>query len=142
MRQAELIFIPTPGIGHLVSTLEFAKRLIDRDDRLLITILSMKFPFTPLADAYTRSLTASQARIQLIELPQVDPPPAELLNSVEGYISVFIESNIPNVKRCLTKIVSSNSNSGSAWVAVLVLDFFCLSMIDVAGNWVSLLIYS
>jgi hypothetical protein len=131
MRQAELIFIPTPGIGHLVSTLEFAKRLIDRDDRLLITILSMKFPFTPLADAYTRSLTASQARIQLIELPQVDPPPAELLNSVEGYISVFIESNIPNVKRCLTKIVSSNSNSGSARVAVLVLDFFCLSMIDV-----------
>jgi hypothetical protein len=97
----------------------------------LITILSMKFPFTPLADAYTRSLTASQARIQLIELPQVDPPPAKLLNSVKGYISVFIESNIPNVKRCLTKIVSSNLNSGSARVAVLVLDFFCLSMTDV-----------
>ncbi|XP_059429302.1 UDP-glycosyltransferase 71K3-like [Corylus avellana] len=55
MRQADLIFIPTPGIGHLVSTLEFAECLIDRDDRLLITILSMKFPFTTLADAYTRS---------------------------------------------------------------------------------------
>lgn len=61
MRQADLIFIPTPGIGHLVSTLEFAECLIDRDDRLLITILSMKFPFTTLADAYTRSVTASQA---------------------------------------------------------------------------------
>jgi hypothetical protein len=52
-RQAELIFIPVPGIGHLVSAIEFVKCLIDRDDRLLITILSMKFPFTPLADTYT-----------------------------------------------------------------------------------------
>jgi hypothetical protein len=79
MRQAELVFIPTPGMGHLVSTLEFAKRLLDRDDRLLITVLSMKFPSSPVADAYTRSLTASQARIQVVDLPQVDPPPSELL---------------------------------------------------------------
>ncbi|KAB1210667.1 UDP-glycosyltransferase 71C4 [Morella rubra] len=131
MRQAELIFIPSPGIGHLVSTLEFAKRLIDRDDRLLITILTMKFPFIPLADAFTRSVTASQPRIQLIDLPQVDPPPSELWSSPENYLSSFIESNIPNVKDTITKIVSSKSTSDSAEVAALVLDFFCVSMIDV-----------
>jgi hypothetical protein len=77
----------------------------------------MKFPFSSLADAYTRSVTH-----KLESNPEVDPPPAELFNSVKGYISVFIESNIPNVKRWLTKIVSSNSNSGSARVAALVLD--------------------
>ena len=44
MKKAELIFIPVLRISHLVSTLEFAKCLIDHDDRLFITILSMKFP--------------------------------------------------------------------------------------------------
>uniref|UniRef100_A0A2N9ESZ8 Glycosyltransferase n=1 Tax=Fagus sylvatica TaxID=28930 RepID=A0A2N9ESZ8_FAGSY len=131
MKQAELIFVPVPGIGHLVSTIEFAKRLIDRDDRLLITILSMKFPFTPATDAYTRSLTTSQPRIQLIDLPQVDPPRSELLKSRGYYISAYIESNIPIVKDTVTKIVSSNSNSDSTRVVGLVLDFFCLPMIDV-----------
>ena len=131
MKQAELIFVPVPGIGHLVSTIEFAKRLIDRDDRLLITILSMKFPFTPATDAYTRSLTASQPRIQLIDLPQVDPPQSELLKLRGYHISAYIESNIPIVKDTVTKIVSSNSNSDSTRVVGLVLDFFCLPMIDV-----------
>lgn len=131
MRQAELIFIPSPGIGHLVSTLEFAKRLIDRDGRLLITILTMKLPFIPLADTYTRSVTASQPRIQLIDLPQVDPPPSELWSSPENYLSSFIESNIPNVKDTITKIVSSKSTSDSAEVAALVLDFFYVSMTNV-----------
>ncbi|KAM4095397.1 hypothetical protein ACJW30_08G026800 [Castanea mollissima] len=134
MKKAELIVIPAPGIGHLVSTIEFAKRLIDRDDRLFITVLSMKFNISlyPFSDAYTKSLTASQPRIQLIHLPQVNPPPAELLKSRLNYISVYIENNIPNVKDIVTNIVSSNSNSDSSRVVVgLILDFVCTSMIDV-----------
>lgn len=93
MKKAELIVIPAPGIGHLVSTIEFAKRLIDRDDRLFITILLMKFDISlyPFSDAYTKSLTASQPRIQLIHLPQVNPPPSELLKSRLNHISVYIE---------------------------------------------------
>ena len=131
MKQAELIFIPMPFIGHLVSTIEFAKSLIDRDDRLLITILSMKFPFIPTADAYTRSVTASQPRIQLIDLPQVDPPPSDLWSSPENNLCVYIENYVPTVKNTVTDIVSSNSNSGSSRVVGLVLDLFCVSMIDV-----------
>ena len=131
MNQVELIFVPVPGIGHLVSTAEFAKRLIDWDDRILITILSMKLPFTPTADAYTSLLIASQPQIQLINLPQVEPPSSDLWSSPEYYISLFIDSNIPNVKDAVTKIVSYNSNSNSARVVGLVLDFFCLPMIDV-----------
>jgi hypothetical protein len=140
MNQVELIFVPVPGIGHLVSTIEFAKRLIDRNDRILITILSMKFPFTPTADAYTSLLIASQPQIQLIDLPQVEPPSSDLWSSPEYYISLFIDSNIPNVKDAVTKIVSSNSNSNSALVVGLVLGFFCLPMIDV-GRQLSLPLY-
>ncbi|KAK4856900.1 hypothetical protein QYF36_022431 [Acer negundo] len=75
MEKAELIFVPAPEVGHLVATLEFAKRLINGDDRILITVLVMKVPFlTSFLDGYTKSLksfTASQSRIQLIDLPEL-----------------------------------------------------------------------
>ncbi|KAK1347906.1 hypothetical protein POM88_055011 [Heracleum sosnowskyi] len=41
MIKAEVIFIPAPGVGHLVSTIEFSKLLISRDDRISISILIM-----------------------------------------------------------------------------------------------------
>ncbi|KAM0069460.1 putative flavonol 3-O-glucosyltransferase [Helianthus debilis subsp. tardiflorus] len=39
---ADLIFIPTPGLGHIMSTIEFAKLLVNRDQRLAITVLVIK----------------------------------------------------------------------------------------------------
>ncbi|KAH9735239.1 Flavonol 3-O-glucosyltransferase UGT71C4 [Citrus sinensis] len=129
MKKAELIFVPSPGIGHLVSTLEFAKHLTDRDDRISVTILSMKLAVAPWVDAYTKSLTDSQPRICVIDLPPVDPPlPDVLKKSPEYFISLVVESHLPNVKN----IVSSRSNSGSLQVTGLVLDFFCVSMVDIA----------
>ncbi|KAL5744794.1 hypothetical protein ACOSQ2_027910 [Xanthoceras sorbifolium] len=76
IKKAELVFVPAPGVGHLVSTLEFAKRLIDRDDRILITVLVMKLPFSSFAfvDAHIKSsITASQSgsAIRLIDLPEI-----------------------------------------------------------------------
>ena len=129
MKKAELIFVPSPGIGHLVSTLEFAKHLTDRDDRISVTILSMKLAVAPWVDAYTTSLTDSQPRICVIDLPPVDPPLPDILKkSPEYFISLVVESHLPNVKN----IVSSRSNSGSLQVTGLVLDFFCVSMVDIA----------
>ena len=53
----ELVFIPIPGIGHIVPMVEIAKHLLSRDDNLFITILIMKFPFhADGTDAYIESL--------------------------------------------------------------------------------------
>ncbi|GMN23791.1 hypothetical protein TIFTF001_000266 [Ficus carica] len=134
MKRSELVFIPAPGIGHLVSTLEFAKRLIYRHDRLSVTVLCMKLPFAPDADAYTKSLVDSQSRVTLIDLPQVDSPPPELLKSPEHYIYVCIGSLIPHVRNVLTDIVSSRSNSDSIQVSGVVLDFFCMPLMDVVNE--------
>ncbi|XVF46715.1 hypothetical protein PTKIN_Ptkin03bG0050300 [Pterospermum kingtungense] len=99
MKKVELVFVPTPGVGHLVSTIEFAKRLIRRDDRILITILSMKWFSDASIDALTKSLTVSRPdRIQLIDLPQVYPPSVDPMKSAEGYIYAFIESYIHPVR--------------------------------------------
>ncbi|TXG74352.1 hypothetical protein EZV62_002931 [Acer yangbiense] len=139
-RRAELIFIPSPGLTHLVSILEFAKLLIDRDDRISITVLVMKLPpFTSSVDAYTKSFTSSShSSIQLIDLPQVDLPSPDLLKlSFESYLTQYIENNMPQVRNVVTDLVSTHSDdeSDSARVTGLVLDFFCVSMIDVANDF-------
>ncbi|KAK2641394.1 hypothetical protein Ddye_023157 [Dipteronia dyeriana] len=139
-RRAELIFIPSPGLTHLVSTLEFAKLLIDRDDWISITVLVMKLPpFTSSVDAYTKSFTSSShSSIQLIDLPQVDLPSPDLLKlSFESYLIQFIENNIPHVRNIVADLVLSHSDDESdpARVTGLVLDFFCVSMIDVANDF-------
>ncbi|RVX03593.1 putative UDP-glucose flavonoid 3-O-glucosyltransferase 3 [Vitis vinifera] len=44
MKKIELIFVSVSAIGHIVSTVEFAKLLVGRDDRFSVTLLIMKLP--------------------------------------------------------------------------------------------------
>nr|AGU14088.1 UDP-glycosyltransferase [Cicer arietinum] len=125
-KKSELIFIPSPGIGHLASSLEFAKLLINTNTNLHITVLCIKFPGTPFSDSYIKTVLNSQPQIKLIDLPEVEQPPHELLKSHEFYILTFMESLIPHVRSTLQTITSNQ-------VVGLVLDFFCISMIDI-GN--------
>ncbi|KAK4855587.1 hypothetical protein QYF36_008745 [Acer negundo] len=96
-------------------------------------------PFTSSVDAYTKSFTSSShSSIQLIDLPQVDLPSPDLLKlSFESYLTQYIENNMPQVRNIVTDLVSSHSDdeSDSARVTGLVLDFFCVSMIDVANDF-------
>ncbi|CAJ1970628.1 unnamed protein product [Sphenostylis stenocarpa] len=133
--KAELIFIPSPGIGHLTSSLEFAQLLINRDNHLSVTILCIKLPLTPFSDSYIKSVLASQPQIKLVDLPLVEPPSEELVSkSPEHYIYTFIESLKPHVRATMQNILSSYPSSESHPVVGLVLDFFCLSMVDVGDE--------
>ncbi|CAH2038686.1 unnamed protein product [Thlaspi arvense] len=128
MKKAELIFIPLPETGHLLSTIEFGKRLMNLDPRIsMITILSMKLPYAPHADASLASLTASEPGIRLISLPEIqDPPPIKLLDtSSETYILDFVDKNIPFLRKTIRDLVDSNHVVG------LILDFFCVGLIDI-----------
>ena len=128
-KKAELIFIPSPDIGHLVSSLEFAKLLINTHNNIFITVLCIKFPHTPFSDSYIKSVLHSQPQIKLIDLPQVESPLKELLISPPCYIKALMHTLTPHVKSTIQTILSSHSNQ----IVGLVLDLFCLSMIDV-GN--------
>ncbi|VVA90283.1 unnamed protein product [Arabis nemorensis] len=134
MKKAELLFIPLPETGHLLSTIEFGKRLLNLDHRIsMITILSMKLPYAPDADASLASLTASVPGIRLICLPEIqDPPPIKLLDtSSETYILDFIDKNIPTLRKTIQDLVSSSSGEDSTHVVGLILDFFCVGLIDI-----------
>ncbi|KAF5727334.1 putative Glycosyltransferase [Tripterygium wilfordii] len=130
MKKAELIFVPFPAPTHLVPTIEFAKLLLNRDDRISVTILLMKLPGF-FVDEITQSLTES--RIQLVDLPHVDPPPPDLLEkSFPAYFTAYVEIHIPHVRNIVSDIVSSRSDSDSARIVGLVVDIMCVSMIDVS----------
>ncbi|XP_029130478.1 UDP-glycosyltransferase 71K2-like [Cajanus cajan] len=129
-KKVELIFFPLPSIGHLGSFLELAKVLINRHTHLSITILCIKLPYSS-SYAYIRSHTASQPQIKAVDLPHVEPPPQELLRSPPHYIWTFMQILIPHVKVTMQNILTS---SHSNHVIGLVLDVFCLPLIDVGND--------
>ncbi|XVF81613.1 hypothetical protein PTKIN_Ptkin15bG0169200 [Pterospermum kingtungense] len=124
----ELVFIPTPAIGHIVSHVEFAKRLLDQDDRFSVTVLVIIPVYAPYLKTYTESLAASDARLlRFVYLPQIQFTPAspELLD-----ILCYIESHKLLVKQFIIDHVLVGSKS----FAGLVVDTFTTPMIDVINE--------
>ncbi|KAJ4826695.1 hypothetical protein Tsubulata_030024, partial [Turnera subulata] len=125
----QLVFIPTPIIGHLVSVIEFAKTLLRRDDRFSITMLLMSPPFAHNVHKFVEILASTHPEIEFIGLPQVTPPaPEDITACPEHYGSIFIADHKPHVKHAIITHVLSKS---SVPVAGLVLDMFCTSFVDV-----------
>lgn len=115
MKKAQLVFIPAPGIGHLPPLMEFAKRLLLRDDRFSVTVLLMDSPFGgSLSVAYTESLAESNTPISFINLP---PPQGlssfqpEVHKFVEQFVKDFVDAHKDSVKEAIVKNVLSNSNA-------------------------------
>ncbi|CAK8539048.1 unnamed protein product [Lathyrus sativus] len=121
MKKVEVVFIPSPGVGHLGSALEFAKLLINRDSRLSITVLVIKFPNT---DEKVQTLSSSfdSENLHIINLPEC----THLSSTPDGShsASALAETQKPNVKEAVSKI--------NGQLAAFVVDMFCTTMIDVA----------
>ncbi|KAK2978017.1 hypothetical protein RJ640_028699 [Escallonia rubra] len=133
MKKAQLVFIPAPGVGHLISTVEIAKLLISRDERLSVTVLIMKLPFdTAVLDAYTQSLHATH-RIRFIDLPQnVHVSFHNSSKSPMTFLSAFVDGHKANVR---DTVAGMAARSESGQLAGFVVDMFCTSMIDVANEF-------
>ncbi|XP_062106992.1 anthocyanidin 3-O-glucosyltransferase 2-like [Humulus lupulus] len=132
MKLAELVFIPYPGISHLQSTVKIAKLLVDRDDRLFITVLVIKLQALTSLNAQTDDVVVSTGseRIKFIELPPYN----------EGhpgkFRSVLLERRKSHVRDIVAELVRSRaSRADSPHLAGLVIDMFCVTMIDVANEF-------
>ncbi|KAG8650260.1 hypothetical protein MANES_07G018500v8 [Manihot esculenta] len=105
MEKAQLVFIPWPRMGHLVSAVEFAKLLLTHDHRLSITVLVLNLSSGNPSQfhSYIESLQASSStipnRLQFIVLPKDE---LELLDFVS-----FFERQKPHVKEAVLKITQS-----------------------------------
>ncbi|KAJ0983004.1 hypothetical protein J5N97_011259 [Dioscorea zingiberensis] len=125
----ELLFCPSPGIGHLISTVELAKKLVNSHGRHFhATILNIQYhipAWSNATTAYINSVVASGVNIQFEDLPQVEPPYKENMKG-ETFICLFIEAH----KAGIRDAVSCHLATGT--VAALILDMLCVSMLDVA----------
>ncbi|KAE8690110.1 putative UDP-glucose flavonoid 3-O-glucosyltransferase 3 [Hibiscus syriacus] len=133
-KKAELVFIPMPGMGHLVSTVQLAKLLVDLNSNLSITVLTSKSPYDGKVSAYVDSLTAAASttsRIKFINLPHPDPD-ADIFK----FMSSLVQTQLPLVKEAVTNIVElSNSVPESPRLAGFVLDMFLTAFAELANEF-------
>ncbi|KAE8730525.1 hypothetical protein F3Y22_tig00002919pilonHSYRG00123 [Hibiscus syriacus] len=135
-KKAELVFIPMPGMGHLVPIVQLAKLLVHLNSSLSITILTIKTPYDPKFCAYIDSLSADRtstttSRIKFINLPQPDPDVDEF-----KFLSSLAQTQGSLVKEAVTNIVElSNSVPGSPRLAGFVLDMFLTPFVGLAKEF-------
>ncbi|KAK4373967.1 hypothetical protein RND71_004644 [Anisodus tanguticus] len=101
-KNIELIFIPSPGIGHLVSTLEMAKLLITREKHMSITVFIIQLPHDNKLSSYIQSVANFSLRLKFIQLLQ-DDSVLQLLKS--NIFTLFIAGHKPAVRDAVAEIL-------------------------------------
>ncbi|CAL1403510.1 unnamed protein product [Linum trigynum] len=118
---AELLFVPSPGAGHIFPMLELAEQLVNRDPRLAVTFCLMKMPF----QQTSHDFKSSSGRIRFVELEPTTLDP-DTPRSIR--FTSFIDGHAPQIRDIASKTASSSRLAG------FVLDMFCTSFIDVANE--------
>ncbi|KAK1304489.1 putative UDP-glucose flavonoid 3-O-glucosyltransferase 3 [Acorus calamus] len=124
--KVNLVFLPCPGMGHLVSTVEMTQLLCSRSPRISITVLNM----CPLGGpSLTSSLSSyiSSPNITLIDLPSpsnfhFDPT----TQKVETIISLYFQSHKPLIKQSIQSLNHP--------ISAIIIDFFATTLIDLADE--------
>ncbi|KAF2293807.1 hypothetical protein GH714_004956 [Hevea brasiliensis] len=117
MEKAQLVFIPAPARGHLVSALEASKLLLTRCHQLSITVLILSHSsISSKVHNYVESRRASSStisnRLQFIDLPE---------DETESFsFSSFVERQKLHVKEAVLKITQSESSVDSPQLAAFL----------------------
>jgi hypothetical protein len=128
MKKAQVVFIPFPGLSHLVSTLELARLLINRDNRLWITVLLMKFPHSTETDVYIKSLPISDS-LNFVHLSECSVPPN---TNPRVVFDALLEAQKPNIRQAVYGLTTGKKDGH---LAAFVVDMFCTTMIDIAKEF-------
>nr|BAF75880.1 glucosyltransferase [Dianthus caryophyllus] len=127
----ELVIVPAPGMGHLVSTVQLAKVILKKYDFISISIFIINLPMhSDKISSYVDSQSRDNpypTRLLFTTLPPVTitSDPTSL-----GFFTDFIKLHKPLVKRAVEERVEL----GSPKPAGFVLDMFCTTMVDVANE--------
>ncbi|CAI0374446.1 unnamed protein product [Linum tenue] len=135
MTNPELIMIPIPAIGHLPPIFEFSKRLVSRNDRLSVTIVLIRTPFTPEVDSFSDSLAAScdPNRIKFIRISGQSLPSPESILSIHTFFPQFLDSHKDAVREAL---LADRANRGSpvSTVVGVVADILTTAVVEEVGK--------
>nr|XP_016493636.1 PREDICTED: anthocyanidin 3-O-glucosyltransferase 2-like [Nicotiana tabacum] len=136
MESTELVFIPGPGMGHLVAAVEIGKLLTSRANYLSITFFIIDLPIETATHTYTKTLaviddsTTSRLRFLHLSSPQSQsnnrnkPQEAVLVELFDNSKQIVREAIVEN-------FMTNKSKSGTRLTGVIV-DMFSDKMIEVA----------
>ncbi|XP_022863389.1 putative UDP-glucose flavonoid 3-O-glucosyltransferase 3, partial [Olea europaea var. sylvestris] len=131
----ELVFIPGPGLGHLISAVETGRKILGRHQYLSITYLLIDMvPNDKALYNYTQSLSsATTPRLRFTNLSRTQPDCTQELNlkNPSAFVTEFICSQKPLVREAVLEIIKFESSQ----VVGFMVDLFCVSMIDVADEF-------
>uniref|UniRef100_A0A1J3J7H6 Glycosyltransferase n=1 Tax=Noccaea caerulescens TaxID=107243 RepID=A0A1J3J7H6_NOCCA len=132
----ELVFIPSPGIGHLRSAVELAKQLVTTDGRLSISVIII--PHASGGDAGDSdnisslfTTTSNDDRLRYVTISVADQTTADRQPT-----QIYIENQKPQVRDAVSKLVDpTRTDSPPRRLAGFVVDMFCISMMDLANEF-------
>ncbi|KAL7613270.1 hypothetical protein Lser_V15G07420 [Lactuca serriola] len=134
MEKLELIFIPSPLMGHAGQLVELARLIVNQFHHLTITLLIMKLPGDPIGTDYTDSLDSKDHdRIKFIHFPPMDLDSFTDCPTVGFMADAVIERHKP----IITEVIANRFNGShqTSRLCALVVDMFCTPMIDVGKEF-------
>ncbi|KAK9678158.1 hypothetical protein RND81_11G191800 [Saponaria officinalis] len=125
----ELVFVPTPGMGHIVSTLQLAKLILTSNPLISIYIYVISLPVhASKVSAYVDSQSRDNpypTRLTFVTLPPLLNPPDP--SSPTNFVTI-IDLHKPLIKQA----VEDRVRAGLPKPVGFVLDMFCTGMLDIA----------
>ncbi|CAH9101398.1 unnamed protein product [Cuscuta europaea] len=125
----ELVFIPAPGMGHLLSAIEMAKLLLQKrriSDDLSISVLMMEPSFDSLLAAHDEP--SSRLKFVLLSASTTTDN-----TNKATYFRSLIESHKQSASEAV-RTIQTRTASGGTRLAGIVVDMFCTDMMDVADE--------
>lgn len=123
-RPPHIVFIPTPGMGHLLPMSELAKLLVDRHHFTVTIIIFSEFS-NKAQDTYLSSLPSSITSFSLPQIPLSDLPHD---SRIETRISVAAARSVPSLRSFLSNVLSSTN------LVAFVADLFASPACDAAKD--------
>ncbi|KAF8025519.1 hypothetical protein BT93_F2374 [Corymbia citriodora subsp. variegata] len=123
-----IVLYPSPGIGHLISTVELGKLILSRHGHqfAITVLLTTGSVQSPSITSYVGSVSRSHPSISFRRFPLVSVDPAGPRRSPAAVAFEFIRKNSDHVLRSLREI-SAASN-----VRAFIIDLFCTTALPIA----------
>ncbi|KAJ8543403.1 hypothetical protein K7X08_005926 [Anisodus acutangulus] len=135
MDSTELVFIPGPGMGHLVAAVEIGKLLTSRAHWLSITFFIIDLPIETDVHTYTNSLEindSTTSRLRFLHLSAPQPQSNNFSNQEALLVETFDNSKQLVREAIVHNFMTNKSKSGSTKLAGVIVDMFSDKMIEVA----------
>ncbi|CAN4086040.1 unnamed protein product [Withania somnifera] len=121
-----IVMLPTPGMGHLIPIIEFAKRLVYQHDFSITLILLTD---GPLSKPQKTLLTSLPSGFNYLLLPPVNLDDLSVDVLIETRICLTITRSLASLREAFKSIVKSNR------VVAFVVDLFGTDAFEVANEF-------